>query len=260
MLNRNLSKVKIIAFTTFREIIKSKILINTIFLGFFILLATFVAYSFTYGEPDRIALDFGLGMLSLSSIGISIFIGVNLLAKEIESRTVYMIISRPVPRFIFLIGKLCGLAMVLILNILILSIMTLALYFFIGGEYSPLISWNILFIIIESLMVLLLVCFLSLVSTQTISVIFTICIYIVGQAIRAAQEVSFTKGVPFLTELLEIYHFVLPGFYKLNIKDFVLYKESLPYAYLTGSLAYGFFYSVFLLLISILVFEKKNLN
>ena len=129
---RELSKISTIAKYTFREIIKSKILVNVLILGIVLLGATYVAFSFTYGEPARVALDFGLGMLTLSSVGIAIFIGVGLLSKEIESRTVYMIISRPVPRYAFITGKLLGLAGVLILNILLLTALTLSLYFLTG--------------------------------------------------------------------------------------------------------------------------------
>ena len=85
-----LRKIAIVAAYTFRE--------------------TYVATEFTYGVPERVALDFGLGMLSLSSLSISLFLGVSLLSKEIESRTVYMVISRPVPRFAFIIGKILGLS------------------------------------------------------------------------------------------------------------------------------------------------------
>ena len=102
----NLRKLYVIAYYTFREILKSNILVNVAILGLGLMLVTYVAFSFTYGEASRVALDFGLGMLSLSSVGIAIFIGVGLLSKEIENRTVYMIISRPVPRYIFILGKI----------------------------------------------------------------------------------------------------------------------------------------------------------
>ncbi|MFT6630750.1 MAG: ABC-type transport system involved in multi-copper enzyme maturation permease subunit [Bacteriovoracaceae bacterium] len=259
-LQKDLKKIHIISKTTFKEIIKSKILLNTLFLGLLLLMITFVAYSFTYGAVDRVALDFGLGMLSLSSVGISIFIGVGLLSKEIESRTVYMIISRPVSRKVFIIGKLIGLSYVLVLNILILSSLTLSLYFIIGGTFSPLILWSILFIMLESILILFIIAFFSLVTTQTISVMLTLVLYAVGQSIKAAQSTGFAKSNPLVTQVLEIYHFILPAFYKLNIKEFVLHKSIMPLSYLGGTFAYGVMYSFFLLFMCIFVFERKNLD
>ena len=65
---------------------------------------------------------------------------------------------------------------------------------------------------------------------------------------------------PGLEEILEFYHFILPGFYKLNIKDFVLYKESLEWSYILNTSAYGVIYSLFLMLLAIIIFERKNLD
>jgi ABC-type transport system involved in multi-copper enzyme maturation permease subunit len=228
----NLIKIKYIAMYTFKEIYKSKILLNTLLLGLGLLFVTYIAYSFTYGTPSRIALDFGLGMLSLSSVGIAIFIGVGLLSKEIESRTVYMIISRPVPRYVFILGKIIGLIGILILNILILSALTLLLYFVIGGTYTSLIHWCVIFTILEACLVLFLVSFLSLISSPTLTVIISLMIYISGHTISSAKSTLFAKNVPGLMDVLDIYHFILPGFYKLNIKDFLLYKQDLSTSYL----------------------------
>lgn len=260
MLNNGLNKSLVVARYTFKEIIGSKILYNTLFLGLALLLVTFVAYSFTYGEPSRVALDFGMGCLSLSSVGIAIFIGVGILAKEIDSRTVYMIVSRPVPRFSFILGKYLGLSLVLILNILILSFVTLSLFFLIGGAFSPLIIWSILFIIIESLLVLCLVGTLSVVTTQTMSVLYGIMLYILGHSIDAALATSFVQKRPEIQTILDGYHFVLPAFYKFNIKSFLLYKNDLSLEYLFGTFSYGVIYLLLLVFVSIYVFEKKNLD
>ncbi len=255
-----LSKVRIIAFYTFKEIFKSKILLNVFFIGLGLMLVTFVATEFTYGVPERVALDFGLGMLSLSSLGISLFLGVGLLSKEIESRTVYMVISRPVPRYAFILGKILGLIGIQLVNVLVLSLMTIAVTILLGGEINALIIWAIVFIFLESLMLLLLVVLMSLITNNTLSVLLSMVLLLLGHAVKETQEVSFVQSHPIVRYALEIYHFVLPGFYKLNLKDFVLYETSLPFSYLGGSLLYGLFYSGFLLLIIVFVFNQKNID
>ncbi len=129
-----LNKIFIIANYTFKDLLKSKIFYITLFMGLMIMLATYVATEFTYGVPEKVALDFGLGLLSLSSLGVSLFMGATLLSNEIESRTVYMVISRPAPRWVFIIGKILGLLLVLLLNISVLSIMTIGCSSFLGGQ------------------------------------------------------------------------------------------------------------------------------
>jgi ABC-type transport system involved in multi-copper enzyme maturation permease subunit len=255
-----LKKINIIAYYTFREIIKSRILLNALFLGIALLAVTFVAFNFTYGDPARVALDFGLGTLTLSSVGIAVFIGVGLLSKEIESRTVYMIISRPVKRYQFILGKIIGLSLVLILNILLLSLLTLSCYFFIGGDYYSIISWSIVFVMLESILVLLVVSTLSLITSPTLAVLFTIVLYVSGHSISSAKLTTFATNSTIFSNLLETYQFILPAFYKLNIKEFVIYKQSLSIEFILKTAAYGCIYSLFLILLSIIIFEKKNLD
>lgn len=256
----SLKKSLTVARYTASEIINSKILLNTLFIGIGLFVLTFVAYSFSYGDPSRIALDFGLGMLSLSSVGISIFMGVSILFDEIENRTIYQIISRPVQRSSFLVGKLLGLSSVLILNILILSIISLVLFLGLGGEMNQLIYWTILFTIFEAILVLIIVTFFSLLTSKVLSVILTICVYIAGHAISGVKLLSFVENRSYLQKFIDAYEFFLPGFYKLNIKDFLLYKKTLPLEYLLSSTSYVILYSGALICLSVYIFNRKDLN
>ncbi|HLT23371.1 MAG TPA: hypothetical protein VKZ84_08005 [Bacteriovoracaceae bacterium] len=255
-----LNKLYIISFYTFKEILKSKVLLITLFIGFALMVITYVATEFTYGTPEKVALDFGLGMLSFSSLGIALFLGATLLPNEINSRTVYMVISRPVPRWVFILGKVLGLCGILFVNVLILSVMTLVCSALLGGEVSSVTLWAIIFNCLESLLLLLLVVFLSLFLNTTLSSVVSLFILILGHAIKETQTTSFVKERGYLNTMLEFYHMVLPGFYKLNLKDFVIYHKSIETSYLLGSAAYGVFYSLFLLVMIIFIFNKKNLD
>lgn len=255
-----LNKIQTISLYTFKELFKSKILLNVFFIGLGLMLVTYIATEFTYGVPERVALDFGLGMLSISSIAISLFLGVSLLSKEIESRTVYMIISRPVPRYAFIIGKVLGLIGIQIINILILSLMTIISCSLLGGEISSLLIWSIVFIFIESILLLFLVVLISLMANNILSVLFSVILLLLGHAIKDTQDILFVKSSPFLTGVLDVYHFILPAFHKLNLKDFVLYERSLPLDYLLSSAFYGITYSLALLMFIIYIFNRKNID
>lgn len=255
-----LKKIKTIAFYTFREILKSKILYNILFLGIGLLIVTYVAQQFTYGAPSRIALDFGVGVLSLSSVAIAIFMGVGLISKEIENRTVYMVISRPVKRSSFVLGRILGLNLILILNILILSALTLAVYFFTGGEFQPLILWTILFIVFEASIMLLVVSLFSLVTSSTLSVILSVVVFLAGHAIKEAQLTTFTQERPFLRWILEFYHVALPAFGKINTRDLLIYNQSVETSFLLKAMGYSGAYALFLIFLSLIIFERKNLD
>lgn len=254
------NKSFVIAYYTFKEIFKSKILLNVFFIGLALMVVSYVATEFTFGVPERVAIDFGLGMLSLSSLGISLFLGVNLLSKELESRTVYMIVSRPVSRSSFIIGKIMGLMGIQAINVVILSLMTLTSSFLLGGEISALIIWAVGFIFIESLMLLLVVALVSLLVNNVLTVLLSVVLLLLGHSIKETQQISFIQNSPFLDGLLDVYHFFLPAFYKLNLKDFVIYEKSLPLSYLFPALGYGIIYSGAVLFLIIAIFNRKNLD
>lgn len=255
-----LNKTLTISYFTFKEIWKSKILLNVFFVGIGLMVITYVATEFTYGVPERVALDFGLGMLSISSLGISLFLGVGLLSREIESRTVYMVISRPVPRYAFIIGKLLGLIGIQAINVLVLATMTMTATRLLGGEINSLIIWAVIFIFLESIMLLMVVVLLSLIANNILSVLFSLVLLLLGHAVKETQEINFLKDNVVIVKILEIYHFILPAFYKLNLKDFVIYKNEVSSTYLAGNLAYGILYSTFLLIAVVLIFNRKNLD
>lgn len=255
-----IQKILTIAKYTLKQILKSKILYITLLIGLALIVVTYVATEFTYGVPEKVALDFGLGMLSLSSIGISIFMGATLLPNEIESRTVYMVISRPVSRWVFITGKILGLLGVLAVNYLILSAMTLACTMLLGGQIDQTIIMAILFILIECILLLLLVVFFSLFTNNILSSSISVVILLLGHAVKETQKTTFVENREFLGEILNFYHLVLPGFYKLNLKDFVIYNQSIDPSYLLSSFIYGMSYSAFLFLMIIYLFNRKNLD
>lgn len=255
-----IKKILTISRFTVKEVVQSKILFNVIFLGIFLILITSVAFKFTYGSPSRVALDFGLGTLSLSAIGIALFMGISLISNELESRTIYMILSRPVKRSSFIIGKYLGLSLVVALNILILSILTLSVFVYTGGVLDSLIITAVVYILMEALMMLSMVGVLSLITNKVLTVILSTTVYIIGHAIAAAKTTSLVKLTPALGKLLDFYHFVLPGFYKLNLKDLVLYDQKVSDLYIYGNIAYAVIYILFLTLLSIFIFNRKNLD
>jgi ABC-2 type transport system permease protein len=253
-------KIGIIAYYTFNEILKSKILLSVVVIGFAMACLVYVATEFTFGVPGKVALDFGLGMLSLSNLGIALFLGATLLPKEIDSRTVYMVISRPVPRYAFIIGKILGLFGILVVNFLLLSFLTLSVTGLMGGNINGLVLWAIGFSLIECLLLLLITVLFSLYTNNILSSLAALVLLILGHAVQEALTIEFVAHRPLLGSILKFYHFVLPAFYKLNLKDIVLYKQSLGMDYLVGATLYGLSYSAFVLVLIVYVFNRKNLD
>ncbi len=245
---------------TFIEIYKSRILLNVIFLGFALVFVSYVASEFTFGVPQRVALDFGLGLLSFSGIGIAIFMGVGLLAKELESRTIYMILSRPISRYSFLLGRVVGLALILLINISVLGCVTVAFYNFLGGQFDALIGWVILFTFMESLMMLMVVILFSLITNTVRSVLFSLAVFVGGHTVTDPTIVPYIKDNNLIAFALKTYSYVFPDFTKINYKMFVIYQQSVPWNNLLLSFTYSSIYLLILAAIAVYIFGKKDLN
>jgi ABC-type transport system involved in multi-copper enzyme maturation permease subunit len=253
-------KLNSIAYYTFREIFKSRIILNVVFLGIALGGISYIASEFTFGVPGRIALDFGLGTLHITSNIVALFLGVGLVSQEIESRTVYMILSRPVSRSTFILGRIAGMLWIQFLNFIILGGLSLSIYFFYGGSFSGIIFWAFLFTFIESLLVLLLAILFSLLVNKIIAVSNTIILLLCGHILNETKLISFLQSYPLFKFILNFFSFIFPNFYKLNLRDFVLYDQVIPNQYILMTFAYSITYSLFLVGLTCYIFSKKNLD
>ena len=111
-----------IAENTFRETIRDRVLYNILFFALGMIILSLVVSQWSLGEEVKILKDFGLSIMSLFGLLIGIFIGVGLIFKEIEKKTIYVIISKPIHRYQFILGKYFGLLLTLLVNIIIMSI------------------------------------------------------------------------------------------------------------------------------------------
>ncbi len=253
-------KTYLITVYTAVELIKSKVMMSVVIMGAAIGLITFVAAQFTFGVPEKVALDFGMGCLALVSVGIGIFMGSSLLFHEIESRTLYMVLSRKVGRTSFVTGKLVGISLIIMMIVILLGAITYSMYAFLGGKYSSLIGWNLLFSWLEAILIMLVVVLLSLVTNLTMTVIYGITIYVIGHALSATLTMKFIVSRSWLEGLLKAASVVFPNFSKLSIRQYLVYQQHLSLDFLIGTISYGILYCLVLYTMINYLFWKKNLD
>jgi ABC-2 type transport system permease protein len=245
---------------TFIEVYRSKVMTSIIFLAIAVLVVTYVASEFAYGAPAKVALDFGLGVTAISNLVMSIFIGSTLLSREIEQKTLYMILSRSISRTAFLVGKILGLSIVLLVNTVALVGVSLAVFVYLGGQFQNLILWSAYFTFLESFILMLFAVFFSLLTNNTLAVIYSIGIFAVGHSISETAKIFIAKSNVFFHAMIKLCFYLLPNFYKLNLKDFILYNQTLPWSYLINIQVYAYFYILFMFLIISQAFKLKNLD
>lgn len=255
-----MKKTLIVARYTFVEVYRSKVMASVIFIALGLIGVVYVASEFAYGAPSKVALDFGFGLMSISNLVMAIFIGSTLLSKEIENRTLYMVLSRPISRTSFMHGKVIGLSSVLIINTVILSCISVGIYYYLGGKLSSLMFWTAWFSIMEAFVLMLFAIFFSLITSNALAVIYTIVVWIVGHSLNAALKLMYTKVTPVFNYILKTFSSIVPDLDKINLKDLLIYKQTVPLEFLIKSQVYITIYVVAQLFFISHVFKNKNLD
>jgi len=196
--------------------------------------------------------------MTLFGLLIAIFIGIGLVYKEIDKRTIYAILSKPVHRFKFIIGKYFGLVITLLLNFFIMTVSFLAVLWFFDAEIDFYLLPAILLIFWEMLIVVAFSILFSSFTNPTLSAIFSIFIFISGQYV--ADFKIFGTGIDnkLFALLLKILYYILPNFEKFDIKGEVVHHLPISSSMVFLSLAYGIFYVAVVILLSILIFQRRN--
>jgi ABC-type transport system involved in multi-copper enzyme maturation permease subunit len=258
-MTRFFSRIFSIGRNAFREAVRDRILYNLIL---FVLLITGSAVflgELTAGQEAKVIVDLGLSAILIFGAFIAIFVGVSLVWKEIEKRTVYSIFSKPVGRGEFIIGKYLGLCLTLLVNVLVMGAgISLALLYVGGG--SLLISvWPAIFLIFLELTVLTAVAIMfSSFSTPALSALLTFFIFVIGHFSASLRDLAADLGAASTRLIFDAIYYVLP-----NLSHFSFIRETangipMPSSMIAASTAYAVTYNVILLTITVMIFSRRN--
>ncbi|HMX24942.1 MAG TPA: ABC transporter permease [Blastocatellia bacterium] len=177
-------KIAAIALNTFRESVRDRVLYNLVLFVSLIVVGAAVMGRIAVGQEAKIIVDVGLSATSVFGLLIAIFIGIGLVSKEIEKRTIAVILSKPVRRAEFILGKYGGLCLTLLVNTAAMAAtVTLALLYVKGGaDRMQWAVWPAAYLIFLELAVLTAVALLfSCFSSPALSALFTLLIFLIGR-------------------------------------------------------------------------------
>ena len=259
-----LRRIAAVATNTYRETVRERVLYNLVFFALLMTVSGLILRDLAVRQDDRIIKDLGFAAMDVFGTLIAIFIGVGLVSKEIERRSLYPLLASPLTRGEFLTGKLSGLAFTLLVN---LGVMTIGLYLTLlairlrGALAAPPDARLLVAVaaIYAGLVLVLAVALLfSTLTSSTMAAVCTFAVVVVGRyadVIRNVREV--VPGVPsWLTDLV---YYALPNFAYFDLKDRVVHGESVPLATLVWIVAYSFAYSTVLLGLAAAAFRRKDL-
>lgn len=250
--------IVVIGLNTFRENLRDKILYNLLFFALLLIGASVLLGTLTIAEQKKIVADMGLAAINLVGVIIAIFVGVGLVSKEIERRTVYTIMARPISRTQFLLGKYLGLALTLLVNVAIMSAVFAATLWMDQAPIQASLFQAIQLICVELLLVTALALFFSTFSSTTLSAIMTLGFYVIGHLttdLRGIAEKSEGQALQAITTGL---YYLCPNLEVLNIKGPAAAGHMVALSYQALASAYGLLYAALLLTAASLVFQRRD--
>lgn len=256
------STVKIIftiARNTFREAVRDRVLYNLVL---FVLLITACAIflgDLTAGQEARTIVNLGLSAMLLFGAFISIFVGVSLVSKEIEKRTVYAIFSKPIGRGEFIVGKYLGLCLTLLVNILIMGAgVSLALLYVKAGGLAFSIWGAILLIFLELSILTAVAILFSSFSSPSLSALLAFFIFIIGHFSASLRDFAERLGSSFAKMFFGAIYYLLPNLSFYEFTTNAAHGEIPSASLFGGAFFYAVFYVSVLLAITVLIFSRRN--
>ncbi|HEX3019695.1 MAG TPA: ABC transporter permease subunit [Chitinispirillaceae bacterium] len=248
-----------IALNTFRETIRNKVLYNILLAAGVVLMLSMSFGDLSLFSRAQVIADFGLTTMSITGLLLAVFIGVGMLGREISSKTIYMIVTKPVSRESFIAGKFVGLFVVLVLNLMLIGAVFLISINLMDSEIRIKLGWAVLLIIMEMGIIVAASIFFSSFTTPTLAAIFTIGFYVSGHLNDLIGIGAEQKNNPLWSSALKIVYYVIPNLEHFNIRALVVYGLNIPQGYVFSAVCYGLLYIVLFLILSIMLFSGKDL-
>lgn len=248
-----------IAGNTFREAVRDRILYNLVLFVLLITASAIFLGELTAGKEARTIVNLGLSAMLVFGAFISIFVGVSLVSKEIEKKTVYAIFSKPIGRGEFIIGKYFGLCLTLLVNILIMGIGVSLALLYVGGGSLAVTVWGAIILIFLELTILTAVAIVfSTFSSPALSALLTFFVFIIGHFSSSLRDFAENLGSASAKIFFNFLYYFLPNLSLFSFITNSAYGDFPPASMLGGAFLYALIYSGILISISILIFSRRN--
>jgi ABC-type transport system involved in multi-copper enzyme maturation permease subunit len=248
-----------IVLNTFREAVRDRVLYNLVIFVLLIVACAILLGDLTDGQEARTIVNIGLNAMLLFGTFIAIFVGVGLVSKEIDKRTVFAVFSKPVGRGEFIIAKYLGLCLTLAVNVLIMGVGISLALLYVGGKGLAVSIWGGIFLIFLELAIVTAVAIMfSCFSSPALSALLTFLVFVIGHLSSSLRDLAASLESKAAIYFFEAVYFLLP-----NLANYSFRTESanglVPNgAMIGGGLLYAVVYIAILLTISISIFARRN--
>jgi ABC-type transport system involved in multi-copper enzyme maturation permease subunit len=253
-----LSRIATVASNTFRESVRERVLYNLVIFAILMTVSGLLMGELSIRQDEKIIKDIGLAAIDLFGNLIALFIGIGLVSKELERRSLYPLLAKPLGRTEFLLGKFVGLASTLAVNVAVMTAGMYATLFWTRRVVDPALLGAVYALYLVLLLVVCIALFFSTVTSPLVGMICTISMVLAGRyadVIRGAKEVA--PAIP--DWFISFLYVVVPNFHNFDFKAQVVYGTPVSWDTLAWLTVYAVAYGGICLSTAAVVFQKKDL-
>jgi Cu-processing system permease protein len=260
-----------VAVNVFRESVRDKVLYNLVVFAVLLMAASYLIGQLTAGQDIKIIKDLGLAAIATFGLMIAVFIGIGLVWKEVERRSIYGLLSKPISRAQFIVGKYAGLVLTLAVNMAVMVGAWYAVLGYMGATVSPAAraAWvapatdptmlkAVILIFVELMLVTAVALFFSTFSSPFLSAGLTVGLWVIGHFNADLRNFEAVVESPAAAWLARGLYYLLPNFSAFDVKYQVVHALPVPVAYLASTVAYGAAYIALLLVAAVAVFSRRD--
>jgi ABC-type transport system involved in multi-copper enzyme maturation permease subunit len=258
-----MSRVGVVAWNTFREAVRDRVLYNLVFFALLMMAAAIVVGQISIGIEEIVIVSLGLSAISVIGLLIAVFIGVALVSKEMDKRTLYALLAKPVRRWEFLLGKFGGLLLTLAVNTAAMAAgLFLALLYvkhsLVRADAVVLVA--VYFILLKLALVVALALLFSCYTTPLLAILFTAGLYVSGLFVKEMRGFHSDTMAPAIQTFLRWLSYLLPNFENFDVMASAAHGRAIPGHLILQNTAYAALYCTIVLAAAAAVFSKRNLK
>lgn len=247
-----------IATNTFREAIRDRIFHSLVVFAVLVILSSLILGYVTVGEQARIVMNVGLASIHVFGVLIAISVGTGLVYKEMAKRTIITLLSKPISRHQFLLGKYLGLGMVLAVQLVLMTAVFQGLFSARGGWVSALTYQTVWLIYVELMVITGVVLLFSTITSPFTGGILSLLFFLIGHSIGELQKYSSTYGKLTDNVLWKVAFSVFPDLERFNLKENALYLKQVTWGFVAETTAYGMLLSAAFVVAAVIVFRQRD--
>ncbi len=247
-----------IALNTLKEIVRNKFLYLIVFFACVFIIFSLALGKLTIGEGDKVIVDFGLSMIEVFGLIGVLFVGSQLLFKEIEWKTIFLILSKPIKRQDFILWKFFGFSASIFLIVFFQSLLFLFVLLFQSIPISWLIVWSLLFTFFKLEILLAIVFFFSTFMSTMMTIMVSLMVYLIAHSFSLILDLFVKMQDMFLVNCIRIFQLIFPPLEALNIKDVIWTFSEFSTRFFLYNTVYSLLYICIILFFTVQIFSRKT--